>query len=304
MPAAEMASAGPPPEHPQVRRVLVALDSSPASTWTLELAAALAAATASELRGLFIEDQDLLRLAELPFVREIQLGKRIPQALEPERLLRDLRAQAAVVREAMAKQAALHRLAWSFQVIKGRGEEALLLAAAAGDIIAVARGFGPLARFGRISHEVRLIAARAPGPLLLAGETHAGQPGPVLLPYDASPAAEPMLAMAARLAAIRRAPLEVMLLGEAAASKVASMEDIAEHIGALSGKEQIPNLRIWVPRDRRAALQRLHGLDRGLMVLPADAPWFENGEVERILERSKVPIVLQTDREPHSGATG
>jgi hypothetical protein len=279
--------------------VLVALDSSAASASTLELAAALAAATASELSGLFVEDQDLLRLAGLPFAREIQLGearpgKTVSRALEPALLLQDLRAQAAVAREAMAKQAALHRIAWSFQVTKGRSEEALLLAAAAGDIIAVARGFGPLARFGRLSREVRLIAARAPGPLLLAGEAQAGPPGPVVLPYDASPAAEHMLAIAAGLAAIRRARLEILLLGEIAAP----MEDIADHLRAAGVHGALPGLRVWVPRDRRAALQRLCTLDRGLMVLPADAPWFENGEVEQIIERAKAPIVLQTEKEP------
>jgi hypothetical protein len=261
---------------------------------TLEVAASLAAATASELSGLFVEDQDLLRLAELPFAREIQLSRAMSRALDPALLLQDLRAQAAVAREAMAKQAALHRLAWSFQVAKGRSEEALLLAAAAGDIIAVARGFGPLARFGRISHEVRLIAARAPGPLLLAGDGGTEQPGAVLLPYDASPAADHMLAIAADLAVTRRAPLEIMLLGETAAS----LEDMAERIRAAGGKDPLPSLQIWIPRDRKAALQRLCVLDRGLLVLPADEPWFENGQVEQIIERAKVPIVLQTEKEP------
>lgn len=294
MPAAETTASGHGPKRLQVRRILVALDSSAGSAATLELAATLAAATASELRGLFIEDLDLLRLAELPFAREIRPGKAVPRALEPALLLQDLRAQAAVARDAMARQAALHRLAWSFQVAKGRSEEALLLAAAAGDIIAVARGFGPLARFGRLSRELRLIAARAPGPLLLAGETHAAPPGPVLLPYDASPAAENMLGIAAGLATARRAPLEVMLLG----STAASLEDMTAQLRAVGAHEPLPALRLWVPRDRRAALQRLCTLDRGLMVLPADSPWFVTGEVEQILERAKVPIVLQTEKEP------
>ncbi len=299
MPAAEKSSPPGGRGALRVRRVLVALDSSTASAFTLEVAASLAAATASELSGLFVEDQDLLRLAELPFAREVQLGKAPPgkslsRALDPTLLLQDLRAQAAVAREAMAKQAALHRIAWSFQVAKGRSEEALLLAAAAGDVIAVARGFGPLARFGRVSREVRLIAARAPGPLLLAGDGGAERSGPVLLPYDASPAAEHMLAIAADLAVTRHAPLEIMLLGETAAS----MEDMAEKIREAGAKDPLPSLQIWIPRDRKATLQRLCTLDRGLLVLPADEPWFENGQVEQIIERAKVPIVLQTEKEP------
>ena len=283
----------------RVRRVLVALDSSAASDATLEVAAGLAAATASELAGLFVEDQDLLRLAELPFAREIQLtrpppGKSISRALEPSLVLQDLRAQAAVARDAMARQAALHRVAWTFQVAQGRSEEALLLAAGAGDIIAVARGFGPLARFGRISREVRVIAAKAPGPLLLAGQPLGGRPGTVLLPYDASPAAAHMLAVAADLAQVRGEPLEIMLLGDAAPG----MEEIAARIRAATGKSQLPELRVQVPRDRTAALHRLCGLERGLLVLPADQPYFENGQIEQIIERARVPIVLQTEKAP------
>src|SRR3546814_7277671 len=48
----------------------------------------------------------------------------------------------------------------------------------------MARRFGPLGQASGFGRRVRLIAARAPGPLLLAGEPTAGLPGPILLPYD------------------------------------------------------------------------------------------------------------------------
>src|SRR3546814_6248904 len=78
----------------------------------LELAAALAAANACELRGLYVEDQDLLHLAELPFAREVQISQAISRTLKREQLLQDLRAQAGVARAAMMHQAARHRIAW------------------------------------------------------------------------------------------------------------------------------------------------------------------------------------------------
>ena len=107
------------------RRVLVALDSSAASGGALEVAAAIAAANACELHGLFVEDQDLLRLAGLPFAREIQLARAMSRTLAPEQLLQDLRAQAGLARAALARQAALHSISWSFQVAQGRSEEAI-----------------------------------------------------------------------------------------------------------------------------------------------------------------------------------
>ena len=55
---------------PAIRRILVALDASTHSLAALETAAGLAARLEAELVGLFVEDINLLRAAELPFARE------------------------------------------------------------------------------------------------------------------------------------------------------------------------------------------------------------------------------------------
>ncbi len=285
------ASDAPAPKGTGFRRVLVALDSSAASGTTLEIAAGLAAASACELSGLFVEDQDLLRLAELPFAQEIQLTRAISRTLAPEQLLRDLHAQAESFRAAMARQAQHHRLAWSFQITRGRSDEAILLAAMAGDIIAMARGFGPLSQVGRYSRRVRLIAARAPGPLLLAAESPSRRPGPILLPYDGSPAANQMLEMGVQLARAQRNVLEVMLLGEAAEHG----DDVAARLQGTAATGRLPGLRIWTPRDRSIALRRLREADRGLLLLPADAPWFLPGQAEEIIDRARLPIIVQAE---------
>ncbi len=283
-----------PEETLTFRRVLVVLDSATSSESTLQTAASVAAAAACELTGLFIEDQDLIHLAALPFARETQLNKAMTQTLKPERLQQDLRAQASLARTAIAKHAAEHRLSWSFQVVHGRTEEQILVAASSGDIIAMARRVGPLAQFGRASLQARSIAAKAPGPLIIAGATEETRPGIVLLPYDASAAAAQMLGIASDLAQTRGEPLEIMLLGEAARI----IEDVHDHIRAVHGKVPHPSLRVWIPRDQVTAIHRLCELHQGLLVLPADAPWFRPGQIEEIIEKSRVPILLQTEAAP------
>ena len=213
------------------------------------------------------------------------------RALVPEQLLQDLRTQAALARTAMARQAERHRIAWSFKVAQGRSEEAILLAATAGDIIVIARSFGPLAQVGHLSRRLRLIALRAPGPILLTGEPPAGRPGPILLPYDASPPAERMLKLAGDLARLRGQPLEILLL-DAAADHTAELE---AHILATGAATALPGLRIWTPQHRATALRRLCEADRGLLVLAADAPCFSVGQVEQIIERVRLPLLLQTN---------
>ncbi len=289
-----MANPGHSTEHGAgFQRVLVVLDSAVSSEATLQTAASVAAATACELTGLFIEDQDLLHLAALPFARETQLSKAITRTLEPERLQRDLQAQATLARTAIAKHAAQHHLSWSFKVVHGRTEEQILVAAGTGDIIAIARRVGPLIQFGQAGQQARSIAARAPGPLIIAGAAETMRPGIVLLPYDASAAAARMLGIASDFAQTRGEPLEIMLLGEAAQV----IEDIHEHIRAVHGKTPHPSLRVWIPRDQVTAIHRLCELHQGLLVLPADAPWFRPGQIEQIIEKSQAPILLQTDRD-------
>lgn len=275
------------------RRVLVVLDNVAANDEVLRTAAAIASAEACELTGLFIEDQDLLRLAALPFAREVQLAGARTRRLEPELVRQALRAQASQARAAVAKYAATHRLTWSFQEAQGRTNEQILLAASAGDIIAMTRHVGPLASFTGISGQARMIAARAPGPLLLAGEPQPVRRGTTLLPYDASPAAELVLGLAGNLARARQEPLEIMLLGETARG----IENFEERIRSATGQSQVPPLRIWIPRDRATAVHRLCELDRGLLILPADIPYFESTHIGQIIEKARVPIVLQTEKE-------
>src|SRR3546814_13627563 len=90
-----------------------------------------------------------------------------------------------------------------------------------------------------------------------------------------------MLPIAVALARARNAMLEIVLLGETAER----LPETQAELGARAGRECPRGLRLWVPRNRGAALRRLTEADRGLMVLPADAPAWAAGEVEVILDR-------------------
>src|SRR3546814_18060466 len=108
----------------------------------------------------------------------------------------------------------------------------------------MARRFGPLGQASGFGRRVRLIAERAPGPLLLAGEPTAGLPGPILLPYAGSLPAQRMLPIAAALPPSPTALLEIVLLGETAERLT---ETPAEQ-GARPGGRCPPGLRPWVSR--------------------------------------------------------
>ena len=77
-----------------IQRILVALDASPHSQAALDAAATLAARVSAELQGLFIEDVNLLRLAELPFAREVGSFTATHRRLDARDLERDKQAPA------------------------------------------------------------------------------------------------------------------------------------------------------------------------------------------------------------------
>lgn len=120
-----------------VRRILLALDSAQDAS-SLELAAELAALVQGTLHGVFVENSDLLRLAQLPFAHEVTLSSAMTRRLEAAQLERDLRAQAEQVRRLLENHALRHRVEWSFRIERG-ALTATLAASSGSDVVMLGR---------------------------------------------------------------------------------------------------------------------------------------------------------------------
>ncbi len=201
-----------PPEVDQPRRsigrILVALDASANSREALATAVNLAATLHSELHGVFVEDINLLRLAELPFAREIQFADTGLHQLEMESLQRRLRARAAILRHEVEELSGEHKLTSTFSVIRGPVEKELLTAALETDLLAVGRlGHSLLNRLG-MGSTARAVTARAASAVLLVKSDVAA--GPIIVLYDGSATGLRALRLAAELAE-RGGDLRVLL---------------------------------------------------------------------------------------------
>ena len=117
---------------PTIFRVLVALDASVRDLSALEATADLAGGIPVELLGLFVEDINLLRLAALPFAREVAYGSAGDRPFDVQSLERDFRTQAERLRRSLALEAYRLRGTWSFRVV--RGDLAVELTQAARDV--------------------------------------------------------------------------------------------------------------------------------------------------------------------------
>lgn len=149
------------------RRILVGMDASASSLDALAAAAALAARLGSELAGLFVEDEDLLRLAGLPFGDLVRAPGGQSERLEPAAAEAALRALARQAREALERAAASHRVACSFRVARGSVSRELLAAAETADLVVLGAAGHGRPRRGAVGTTARAAAAGARASVLL-----------------------------------------------------------------------------------------------------------------------------------------
>jgi nucleotide-binding universal stress UspA family protein len=121
------------------RRILVAIDTSPHGSAALEVAARLATELRAELQGLFVEDINLLRLAGLPFTREIDYPSGTSRPLDIEAMEQTLRTRAEGVRRAIAETARRTSLRWSFRTSRGNLAQTMLTESLEADLLLIGR---------------------------------------------------------------------------------------------------------------------------------------------------------------------
>lgn len=104
--------------------VLLRVESDCVPGNTIDLAIAMAASVQSRVHGLFIENQDLLRAASLPFTREISSTTAIVQDTSYDQMQCSLIAMAAQFRKSLEQAALASKIPWSFDYVSDHAVEA------------------------------------------------------------------------------------------------------------------------------------------------------------------------------------
>ncbi|MBL9087662.1 MAG: universal stress protein [Planctomycetia bacterium] len=182
---------------PTVRRVLVALDASASSRAALEAAARWARRGDGEVVALFVEDEDLLRLAAWPRALAFPGRGGAPCLLDPVAMGRELRAAADRARRLAEEVTARTRVRVRFEWTRGRVVPSIVEAAREAELVVLGRRARPTARTA-LGATASAVAAALPAVLLLdEGETL--EP-PVVVVVDGSDAGRAALAFADALA--------------------------------------------------------------------------------------------------------
>ncbi|MCG6874022.1 MAG: hypothetical protein LJE97_02920 [Betaproteobacteria bacterium] len=126
-------------DDPKVRRVVAALDMAATPGKVLEAAVELATALHAELVGLFVEDQRLLRVAELPFAQEFGLATARARPFGVGDMERALRRQAEQMRRMIGELAQPLGLAWTLEVVRGESLPTALAYPGTDDLLVIGR---------------------------------------------------------------------------------------------------------------------------------------------------------------------
>src|SRR5262245_4169325 len=102
----------------EIERVILPLDAASESGAAIDTAARLAARWQIPLHGIFIEDEELIGLAGLPFARQVTLGLGV-EPLTRNQVEDYFHAFAERARRDLAAAAERHHAKWSFDTVRG-----------------------------------------------------------------------------------------------------------------------------------------------------------------------------------------
>jgi nucleotide-binding universal stress UspA family protein len=195
----------------KIKRILLALDASQKSLAALETAAELAGRLGAELRGLFVEDIDLLRMAEFPFAAEVGGFSLTVRRIQLPELEMQLRAQANHMKKTIAAISAREGVPWEFRVVRGPVASEIILAAAECDLIIVGKRGWSMSK--RLGSTVKMLISQGKGLTLIL------EPGvtfmvPAVAVYDGKEISRKVLDAAAALVKVKQGQLVILAIGE------------------------------------------------------------------------------------------
>jgi nucleotide-binding universal stress UspA family protein len=274
------------------RRILIALDASHHSLAALEAAVELAVSMKAKLRGLYVEDVNLLRAAGSPVAREVRFPFVTAARLDSARMERQLRAQAKQARRALVAACARQEIEWAFDIVRGEVAHEVMAAAQEADILILGKVSRPLVRKVRLGSTALTAAVQAPCCVLLLKRDESIRP-PVAVTYDGSSTARKALRIATRLAQKNGGYLAVLIVAETSQEEYRLQADTADW---LRRQSVLVHYQLVQEKSVPALIQVLQTEQSGLLVMSDTI--LHLAELRKLLDEVDWPVLLVREREP------
>ena len=271
-----------------IQRILVALDASPQSLAALEAAAELAERIGAEVVGLFVEDINLMRLAEMPFVQMVDPLSAALRPLETRHVEGQFRMQAGRARRALQRIAERTQVRWSFRVVRGHVTSEVVAASSEADLIILGRSGWTPAGQRRLGSTAQTVVSRASCLTLVLRE--GGCMGlPVQVLYDGSELAGRALSAAAQLVQERDCKLTVLIPAEGEDAAGRLRRQALEWLQA-QGVEA--DTRVFIGPDVQRLVDLIRAGGRGVLVLPASSALLKEESLQDLMDRTECPVLV------------
>ena len=288
----------PAAEESEILRILVALDATEDSLASLDPATRLAAKLRAELEGLFVEDINLLRMADLPCTRVVSVATTSGHGLDLPSMERELRRQARVARDMLAMNAERFSVRWSFRTARGAMAGEILAAAADADIVIVGKSDRAYPQRLKLGSTARILSAQSPCAVLIAHHrfiaAEYSPPGAILVAYDDTATSDRALRLAARIAVSERHPITVLIPESKRAAP--RLQSTAEALLTAFGLQ--PRIRFVSRRDSARLAKIVHAEHGELFVLGCESPLLRGKPTDNVVESLEIPVLLIRPTEP------
>jgi nucleotide-binding universal stress UspA family protein len=231
----------------------------------------LAGRTPAEILGMFVEDIELLMLAELPIAREYCLLTHVERHLQAPDIERQFRIQARAAHQALAEIASRLGSTLSFRTVRGITTTLMREALTETDLILFGAGRGAL---------------RTPGGSTRADTGRPSRRQPVVV-FDGSDAAQRALQVALQIAPDEVIPLTVILT----ASNPDLLSTLADQTSRLAGNRSLQLVKMVNPA-WRDVIEQAHARHGAALVVAITAELLQQENLERLRNRLNCPVVL------------
>ena len=269
----------------KIKRILVALDASPHSLAALEMGTELAAKLGAELTGIFVEDINIHRLANLPFANEVGFLTASIRKLDTPLVSREFRTLARQAYQAMELLAKRRNLSCSFRRVQGLIPMELINAASEADLILLGKsGWSKRKQMGSTARVVVIDAPRQA--FFLRPGIQIGLP--MLVLYDGSPIARKTLGVAL-LIHTGNHPVNILVLAkqESVAEKLQS--DVIRQAEMAGNPVELQ----WTPDlDLSILANMTTSSSCGILILPAGSEYIDEGNLIELLDNTDCGVVI------------
>jgi nucleotide-binding universal stress UspA family protein len=270
------------------RRILAAFHPSTTSRTAIDAAVDLALHLRAELSAMFIEDANLLNLADYPFHRQIGVHGVISRHQERRAIENELRAFARQAERHLAEIAKRRRVRWSFTTARGQIEDQIKAFGSAVDLLIVESSSRPVGRVMQLETSARRLANLTGGSVLMIHPTQR-LAGPVHAIIDASSDAGKLTMSATELADHFDCALGLHLVAidESAQKAVDKVVDVRP--GQVAARSKLETVATIDQRELHRILEHSRG---GILVLSAASPLLADDATWNAIAKAPCTVLL------------